>query len=109
MEHLQILLLHLEKYPLQSRKQADFLLFKTAVELILAKDHLTSLGLLKIVNLKASMNRGLSDILKESFPNHVPTLKLDIIPPMVFLSLMTFRFYQRCSKEKLNRNIVKAN
>lgn len=58
---LQILIKHLIKYPLQTQKQVNFLLFKIALEQILTKDHLTPSGLLKIVNLKASMNLGLSD------------------------------------------------
>jgi hypothetical protein len=32
-------------------------------------------GIQKIVNLKASMNKGLSDELKESFPNTKPALR----------------------------------
>jgi hypothetical protein len=34
-----------------------------------AKEHLTLSGLQKIVNLKASLNNGLSKSLKEAFPN----------------------------------------
>jgi hypothetical protein len=42
-------------------------LFKQAVELIERGEHLTTEGLNKLVSIKASMNRGLSDKLKESF------------------------------------------
>ena len=54
---------------------ADFLLFKKAVKLIENKDHLTIDGLNQIVNLKASMNRGLSDMLKSEFPNNIPVIR----------------------------------
>lgn len=37
------------------------------------KEHLTQEGLKKIVALKASLNLGLSDKLKEAFPNLVPS------------------------------------
>lgn len=36
-----------------------------------AKEHITSEGLQKVVNIKASMNKGLSKELAESFPNTV--------------------------------------
>ena len=55
-----------------SKKQADFLLFKLVVELMSRKDHITIEGLQQIVNIKASMNNGLSDLLKNSFPNTNP-------------------------------------
>jgi hypothetical protein len=51
-----IIIPHFEKYPLISKKRADFILFKSAVELINNKQHLTLEGLNKIVAIKASMN-----------------------------------------------------
>ena len=57
-----------EKYPLITQKWTDYLLFKEAYELMLNKEHLTIEGLLKLVELKASINRGLTDQLKETFP-----------------------------------------
>jgi hypothetical protein len=69
---LNNLILYLEKYPLLTQKAADLLLFKKAVELVNNKAHLTLEGLDKIVNIKASMNLGLSDILISEFPGYVP-------------------------------------
>lgn len=69
---LNNLILYLEKYPLLTQKAADLLLFKKAVELVNNKAHLTLEGLEKIVNIKASMNLGLSDILISEFPGYVP-------------------------------------
>ena len=63
------------KYPLITRKRADFILFNKAVELINKKEHLTLEGLQKIVNLKASMNKGLTDGLEKAFPNTKPILR----------------------------------
>ncbi len=65
---LNKLILHLDKYPLLTQKAADFLLFKQVVELMNNKVHLTVEGLNQIVNIKASMNLGLSDKLKLEFP-----------------------------------------
>lgn len=69
---LNKLILHLVKYPLLTQKAADYLLFKEAVELMNNKDHLTIEGLNKLVNIKASMNLGLSDMLKSEFAQHIP-------------------------------------
>jgi len=62
---------HFDKYPLISNKQADFILFKKILDLIKCKEHLTNEGLQKIVNLRASMNNGLSENLKQAFPNTI--------------------------------------
>jgi hypothetical protein len=42
---------------------------------MIAKEHLTLEGLLKILSLKASLNLGLPDKLKEHFPNIIPTTR----------------------------------
>jgi hypothetical protein len=59
---------HFDKYPLITQKRGDFELFKQAVELIQVKEHLTEQGLHKILTIKSSINRGLSDKLKAAFP-----------------------------------------
>ena len=51
---------HLDKYPLISKKKADYELFKRIVFIMRDKLHLTDKGLQEIVNLKASMNKGVS-------------------------------------------------
>lgn len=71
-EGLNKLVFHLDKYPLLTQKAADFLLFKKAVELKNNKVHLSVEGLNKMVNIKASMNLGLSDILKSEFIEYIP-------------------------------------
>ena len=63
---------HFLKYTLLTQKAADFLLFKTIVSLINNKVHLTIEGLNQIINIKASMNTGLSQIVKSNFNNIVP-------------------------------------
>jgi hypothetical protein len=64
-----VIIPHFSRYPLLSQKQIDFLLFKSVVELMNAGGHLNLLGLQKIVNIRASLNKGLSNSLKEAFPN----------------------------------------
>ena len=63
---------HLERYPLLTQKAADLLLFKKAVELVNSKAHLTYEGLKELINIKASMNLGLSDALKSEFSGCTP-------------------------------------
>ena len=73
---LNKLILHFEKYPLLTQKGADLFLFKKAVQLVNNKAHLTSEGLIQVVNIKASMNNlGLSDTLKLEFPEYTPVEK----------------------------------
>jgi hypothetical protein len=62
----------LDKYPLLTQKKADFLLFKQVVDLINRKEHLTPSGLQQIVNIRASINKGLSSNLKAAFANTLP-------------------------------------
>ena len=68
-EGLKLIINHFDSYPLKTQKQGDFVLLKRIFYLMLKKEHLTNEGLLKIVEIKASMNLGLSDDLKVAFPN----------------------------------------
>src|SRR5690606_39738710 len=69
LEEIATLIDHFDKYPLITKKQADYLLFKSAYEIIKNKEHLTEEGFKKILALRASMNKGLPASLKEAFPN----------------------------------------
>jgi hypothetical protein len=51
---------------------ADYYLFKQAFDLVSRKEHLTQEGLNKILAIKASINRGLSEGLNPAFPNIIP-------------------------------------
>ena len=66
---------HFSNYPLLSQKAADFILFTQIVKLINNKMHFTEDGLQQIVNLRASMNLGLSDLQKSKFPNYIPVVR----------------------------------
>jgi hypothetical protein len=72
LRNIQVILEHFYQYPLLTKKQADYLLFKEAVNLIVNKEHLSSKGLLKLVSIKATLNWGLSEKFKESFPTVKP-------------------------------------
>jgi hypothetical protein len=65
----------LNKYNLITQKQADFLLFKKIVILIEQGEHLKVEGIQSIINVRASLNLGLSEILKAAFPNTIPVVR----------------------------------
>jgi LAGLIDADG DNA endonuclease family protein len=78
---------HFLKYPLLTQKGTDFILFKQIVDLMENKAHLTIEGINKIINIKAAMNLGLSELLKSEFKDFIlnplgerPIIKTEIIP-----------------------------
>ena len=90
---------HFLKYPplhlsigqmLLTQKGADFILFKQIVDLMENKAHLTIEGINKIINIKAAMNLGLSELLKSEFKDFIltplwerPINQTEIIPPCI--------------------------
>ena len=72
LKELKIIIDHFEKFPLITQKCADYELWKQVYYLMERGEHLTLDGLHKIVAIKASMNFGLNDQLKEAFPNIIP-------------------------------------
>jgi LAGLIDADG endonuclease len=54
-----VIIPHFDKYPLLTQKRADFILFKSIVQLTNNDEHLTE-GIGKIVSIKASMNKGIN-------------------------------------------------
>jgi hypothetical protein len=69
---IKVIIPHFDKYPLLTQKRADFELFKLVLELISKKEHLTIKGLAKVISIRASMNLGLSNVLKIAFPDTIP-------------------------------------
>ena len=62
-----ILIPHFDKYPLITQKKADYLLFKSVLDIMSRGEHLTEKRLKNIISIKASMNNGLSNSLKTEF------------------------------------------
>jgi len=69
---INVILPHFDKYPLITQKLADYFLFKEVVLMMKRGEHLTSSGLKNIINIRASMKRGITPALKEAFPDYVP-------------------------------------
>ena len=83
---LESIISHFDKYPLLSQKWADYKLFKDGILLIKNKEHLSKEGFIKTLSIKATMNLGLSDEFKLSFPDIKPVSRplvsnKDIIDP----------------------------
>jgi hypothetical protein len=66
---------HFDSYPLLTQKRADYELFRLIIAKMEKGEHLTSSGLLEIINIRASINLGLSSELKTAFPLHVPVAR----------------------------------
>ena len=70
-EMIGVIIPHFDKYPLITQKRADYLLYKQTIMLIAEKKYLTEEGLQELVNIRASVNFGLSEELNNAFPNTV--------------------------------------
>lgn len=66
---------HFDKYNLITKKLSDYLLFKQIVLLIIQGKHLTKEGLQSIINIRASLNLGLSEVLNFAFPKTIPVIR----------------------------------
>lgn len=76
-KELDVIIKHFDMYPLLTQKKSDFILFKKAVEIVKSKEHLTPAGILKIANIKASMNTKIEIVnLPGIVPVSLPTLPL---------------------------------
>lgn len=75
---LRVIIPHFDKYPLIGEKYNNYLLFKNIVNLMNNKEHLNKEGLNKIISYKSSLNKGITEDLKISFPNIKKAKLLDM-------------------------------
>jgi hypothetical protein len=74
---VDVILPPFDNHPLITKKHSDYL-FKQIVLLMLNKEHNTLEYIQKTVNIRASLNTGLPNDLKEAFPMTIPaTLNLE--------------------------------
>jgi hypothetical protein len=74
-----VIIPHFDVYPLITQKKADYLLFKQGIGLLLSGQSRSSIeGINKILSIKKSMNKGLSDTLKINFPTILPESRTEI-------------------------------
>jgi hypothetical protein len=67
-----VIIPHFDRYPLITQKKADYLLFKKGVDLLNRKVHLEEEGIMQIISVKASLNRGLPPAIVTHFPSVLP-------------------------------------
>lgn len=79
-----VIIPHFNKYPLLTKKKADFELFKLALEILVKKEHLCKEGLKNIIKIRASINKGLSEALKKEYPNITPVARPLVNPVTIF-------------------------
>jgi len=72
---------HFIKYPLITQKYGDFFLWSKVVKLMDLKEHLTSSGFETILSYYASINNGISNTVKISFPNIISVFRINPILP----------------------------
>ena len=70
-KELEAVIKHFNKYPLLTKKWADFKLFLRIFEIKIRMEHLTLEGLRQIIEIKAAINLGLSEKLQLAFPDVV--------------------------------------
>lgn len=80
----KVIIPHFDRYPLITQKRADYLLFKSALQIInnkQSKKPLTLEYLTKLIEIKGGLNWGLSDVLKKAFPDIAPVLRPEVKLP----------------------------
>lgn len=75
-ELLNTIIPHFDNYPLITQKFADYLLWKRVVFMMKEGKHLTNIGIKDIINIKASLNKGLSSDLYHNFEQVIPVSRL---------------------------------
>ena len=75
---VDILIPHFEAYPLLTKKFADFELFRQIILIIKNESSLSEQGFIKILNLRYYLNNGISEELKELYPNLVPVMRPEV-------------------------------
>ncbi len=75
---VDIVIPHFEAYPLLTKKFADFELFKQIVLIKNNESPLSEQGFINILNLRYNLNRGISEELKELYPNLVPVARPEV-------------------------------
>ena len=71
---LNVIIPHFDSYPLQTKKRADYLLFRRAAMLMSNKKE----NLNELVSIRASMNWGLRKGLKEAYSNIIPVERPEV-------------------------------
>lgn len=76
LKQLEVITRHFDSYLLITQKWSDYQLFRQALEKVKRKEHLIPKGVIKLVEIKASMNLGLNSNLESIFGKSIiPVLR----------------------------------
>jgi len=75
-----VIIPHFYKYLILTQNRLDFIMFKKAVDIMNNKQHLTLEGLSKIIRIRVSINKGLSETLSVNFLDPIPAVKPCVEP-----------------------------
>jgi hypothetical protein len=75
LKDLAVIIDFFSRYSLITQKRADFELFKRVVAIRQSGRHVILEGIQDIVNIRASMNKGLTEELKTAFPKTIPVIR----------------------------------
>ena len=76
---INVIIPHFKQYPLQSSKKINFQLWSECVDILANKEHLSELGLKKIISIKSAINKGLTEHLKLKFKDVKPIIRPEFI------------------------------
>jgi len=86
LKDLMTIIDHFDQYPLLTQKRTDFEFFKQIILMMGNKEHITLEGFRGIVAIRCSLNKGLSEKLKQNFPDIVPVPRPVVQPSTIFHS-----------------------
>ncbi len=93
---IKIIIPHFEKFPLFTKKKKDFLLWRDIVHLISKKEHLNKEGLIEILKLKASLNRGLPENFEDFFSKIEKIVRPNVcLPSIIDYNWLAGFFFRR--------------
>lgn len=78
---IEYIIPHFDKYPLITRKYADYVQWKSIIIIQNSRQHFTEDGFLQCLALKAGLNKGLNDKQKNMYPSIVPVIRPETIQP----------------------------
>ena len=86
LKDLMTIINHFDQYPLLTQKRTDFEFLKKIILMMGNKEHITLEGFRGIVAIRCSLNKGLSEKLKQNFPDIVPVPRPIVQPSKIFHS-----------------------
>jgi hypothetical protein len=69
---------HFERYPLLTKKYADFELFRQIILILKDESPLSEKGFIKVLNFRYNLNNGISEELKGLYPNLEPVTRPEV-------------------------------